>query len=45
MKRRKLFGAFGDFFAEMLSPFDLLWVFIALTAAWRVPAASKLNIQ
>lgn len=38
-------NAFLGSLGEMLSPFDLLWVFLALTAAWRVPAASKVAIR
>ncbi|WP_373045373.1 hypothetical protein [Vulgatibacter sp.] len=29
----------------MLSPFDLLWVLLALSTAWKVPAASKVALQ
>lgn len=29
---------------SMLSPFDLLWLFLALSSAWRVPAAPRVNV-
>jgi hypothetical protein len=31
-------AAFPSALGELLSPFDLLWLFIAVSAAWRVPA-------
>lgn len=30
---------------SMLSAFDLLWVFLALTTAWKLPAPSKVKLQ
>jgi hypothetical protein len=30
---------------SMLSPFDLLWVFIAFSSAWRVPAPPRVNVS
>jgi hypothetical protein len=32
---------FGDLFGELLSPFDALWAFLAIGAAYRVPAAHR----
>ena len=31
-------SAFPGMFFEMLSLFDLLWVFLAVSSAWRIPA-------
>ncbi|MFL5319996.1 MAG: hypothetical protein ACJ790_10115 [Myxococcaceae bacterium] len=41
----EVIGYFGQFFTDQLSPFDLLWVFIAISAAYRVPAASRVAIR
>jgi hypothetical protein len=40
-----VFDIFGEAIGDMLSPFDLLWIFIALSAAWRVPAPSKVAVR
>lgn len=37
-------AAFPNALAHMLSPFDLLWLFIALSSAWRVPAAPRVTV-
>jgi hypothetical protein len=37
--------AFPGALAEMASPFDLLWIVLAVAAAYRVPAASTVTIQ
>lgn len=38
-------AAFPRALPEMLSGFDLLWVALALSAAWKVPAASGLRVD
>lgn len=35
----KMFEIFGENFSVLLSPFDLLWVALAVGTAWRIPAA------
>ncbi|MBN2191995.1 MAG: hypothetical protein JW751_04205 [Polyangiaceae bacterium] len=35
---------FPSMIAKMLSAFDLLWVFLAVSAAWRVPAAPAVRV-
>jgi hypothetical protein len=39
-----IFYVFIASFQRLLSPFDLLWVFIAISAAWRIPARIKLQM-
>jgi hypothetical protein len=34
-----------DFFPKMLTPFDGLWVFIALRIAWRVPRQARVLVR
>ena len=36
--------SFPGAIVSMLSPFDLLWLFLALSSAWRVPAAPRVNV-
>ncbi len=36
--------AFPSAIPSMLSPFDLLWLFLALSSAWRVPAPPRVNV-
>ncbi len=36
---------FSENFSSMLSPFDLLWIFLAVGAAYRVPAPTSLAIE
>jgi hypothetical protein len=36
-------GAFFDNVGSMLSPFDALWLFLAVGAAWKVPAPSSVD--
>jgi hypothetical protein len=38
-------SAFGESLAEMTNLFDLLWIFLAVTAAWRVAASPTLHIR
>lgn len=35
---------FPQMLVRMLSPFDLLWVFFAVSAAWRMPAAPRVHL-
>ena len=37
--------AFMEFAGEMFGGFDLLWVFLAATAAWRVPGSPQIEMQ
>lgn len=39
-----LFALFLQNIGSVLSPFDLLWVAFALMAAWRIPAASRIQV-
>ena len=38
-------SAFPHFLGSLLSPFDLLWVAIALSSAWRVPRAPRIVVR
>ena len=38
----ELMTTFAESLGEMLSPFDLLWIFLALGIAWRTPARSSI---
>jgi hypothetical protein len=38
-------SAFPHFLGEMLSPFDALWLLIALSSAWRVPRAPHVVVR
>jgi hypothetical protein len=38
-------GAFPRVLPELLTPFDALWAFIALSGAWRVPAAPRVTLR
>jgi hypothetical protein len=40
----RIASAFVESLREMTGLFDLLWIFIAVTAAWRVPASPTLNV-
>jgi hypothetical protein len=40
-----IFHTFGDKIGSMLSPFDLLWLFLAVGAAYKVPAPSIINVE
>lgn len=39
------FDVFLEVLPEMVSPFDLLWVVLAVGAAWRVPRASAVHVS
>lgn len=39
-----LLGKFFDFLPRMLSAFDLLWVILAIGAAYRAPASPKIRV-
>jgi hypothetical protein len=38
-------SAFPHFLGALLSPFDLLWIAIALSSAWRVPRAPRVVVR
>ena len=38
-------AAFPRVLLALLSPFDLLWLFIALSGAWRVPASPRVTVR
>ena len=40
----QVIATFPEVAREFFSFFDLLWIFFALTAAWRVPAASRVEL-
>ena len=41
----RMLQLFPDFLGKMLSPFDLLWVFLAVGAAYRGPAPKRIQVS
>jgi len=41
----ELFGHFVEMLPKLLSPFDALWFFLALSSAWKALAESKVSVQ
>ncbi|GJM23204.1 MAG: hypothetical protein DHS20C15_31190 [Planctomycetota bacterium] len=41
----QILSTFPDALKDMSSAFDLLWIFLAVTAAWRVPATPQLELR
>jgi len=40
----RLVSAFFDHLSTFLSPFDALWIFIALRVAWRIPKPRAVQV-
>ena len=40
-----IFGAFPEYLTQLLSPFDLLWVALAIMTAWKIPAPAQVSLE
>jgi len=41
----RIFRVFFEEFPRVVTPFDGLWVFIALRVAWRIPRSTRVLVR